>query len=183
MIEFNVAPGELNKGKLYKFLLNFLNTKKLLSHNLAAAKSFQWCPTLCDPIDGSPPGSSVPGILQARTVEWVAFPSPMHESEVAQSCPTLCDPMDCSLPGSSVYGIFQARILEWSAIAIYPVEVQTTLDKWQKNGSVYKLFSVYLKKNLIQPIKRKLITLWKYIFIWLMISCKIQRWKLRMIET
>jgi len=39
----------------------------------AAAKSLQSCPTLCDPIDGSPPGSPVPGILQARTVEWVAI--------------------------------------------------------------------------------------------------------------
>ena len=36
---------------------------------------------LCDPIDGSPPGSAVPGILQTRTLEWVAFPSPVHESE------------------------------------------------------------------------------------------------------
>ena len=47
----------------------------------AAAKSLQSCLTLCDPIDGSPPGSTVPGILQARTLEWVAFPSPVHESE------------------------------------------------------------------------------------------------------
>ena len=39
----------------------------------AAAKSLQSCPTLCDPIDGSSPGSPVPGILQARTVEWVAI--------------------------------------------------------------------------------------------------------------
>ena len=39
----------------------------------AAAKSLQSCPTLCDPIDGSPPGSPVPGILQARTPEWVAI--------------------------------------------------------------------------------------------------------------
>ena len=39
----------------------------------AAAKSLQSCPTLCDPIDGSPPGSLVPGILQARTLEWVAI--------------------------------------------------------------------------------------------------------------
>ena len=39
----------------------------------AAAKSHQLCPTLCDPIDGSPPGSPVPGILQARTLEWVAI--------------------------------------------------------------------------------------------------------------
>ena len=40
---------------------------------LAAAKSLQSCLTLCDPIDGSPPGSAVPGILQARTLEWVAM--------------------------------------------------------------------------------------------------------------
>ena len=39
----------------------------------AAAKSLQSCPTLCDPIDGSPPGSPVPGTLQARTLEWVAI--------------------------------------------------------------------------------------------------------------
>ena len=40
---------------------------------VAAAKSLQSCPTLCDPIDGSPPGYPVPGILQARTLEWVAI--------------------------------------------------------------------------------------------------------------
>ena len=43
------------------------------SHPPATAKSLQSCPTLCDPIDGSPPGSPVPGILQARTLEWVAI--------------------------------------------------------------------------------------------------------------
>ena len=58
----------------------------------AAAKSLQSCLTLCDPIDGSPVGSSVPGILQARTLEWVAiFPlqrmKVKSESEVAQSSP------------------------------------------------------------------------------------------------
>jgi hypothetical protein len=42
-------------------------------HTAAAAKSLQWCPTLCDPVDGSPPGSPIPGILQARTLEWVAI--------------------------------------------------------------------------------------------------------------
>ena len=42
----------------------------------AAAKSLHSCPTLCDPIDGSPPGSPVPGILQARTLEWVAISFP-----------------------------------------------------------------------------------------------------------
>ena len=58
-----------------------------------AAKSLQSCPTLCDPIDVSPPGSPVPGILQARTLEWVAISfsnagkwKVKSESEVAQSC-------------------------------------------------------------------------------------------------
>ena len=85
----------------------------------AAAKLLQSYPTLCDPINGSPPGSPAPEILQARTLEWVAISFPMHESEneVVQSFPTLCDPMDCGLPGSSIHGIFQARLLEWGAIA------------------------------------------------------------------
>ena len=47
----------------------------------AAAKSLQSCPTLCNPIDGSPPCSPVPGILQARTLEWVAISFSMHQSE------------------------------------------------------------------------------------------------------
>ena len=45
----------------------------LILQGYAAAKSLQSCPTLCDPIDGSPPGSLVPEILQARTLEWVAI--------------------------------------------------------------------------------------------------------------
>ena len=45
----------------------------LLKAAAAAAKSLQLCPTLCDPIDGGPPGSPVPGILQARILEWVAI--------------------------------------------------------------------------------------------------------------
>ena len=52
----------------------FLNNKIAASHSAAAAaKSLQSCLTLCDPTDGSPPGSTVPGILQARTLEWVAI--------------------------------------------------------------------------------------------------------------
>ena len=47
----------------------------------AAAKSLQSCPTLCDSIDSSPPGSPVPGILEARTLSGLPFPSSMHESE------------------------------------------------------------------------------------------------------
>ena len=47
--------------------------KPIQSPAAAAAKSLQSCPTLCDPIDGSPPGFPVPGILQARTLEWVTI--------------------------------------------------------------------------------------------------------------
>ena len=88
----------------------------------AAAKSLHSCPTLCDPIESSPPGSPHPWdspgkntgvgchfLLQCMKVK--------SESEVAQSCLTLSDPMDCSLPGYSVHGLFQARVLEWGAIA------------------------------------------------------------------
>ena len=113
----------------------------------AAAKSLQLCLTLCDPIDSSPPGSPIPGILRARTLEWVAisfsshikldaYKSPSIVPELwkmlnkymlcyamlcyaksLQSCLTLCDPIDGSLPGSPVPGILQARTLEWVAIS------------------------------------------------------------------
>ena len=64
-------------------------------------------PTLCDPIDSSPPGSPVPGILQARTLELVAisFSSACMHAKLLQSCPILRDPLDGSPPGSSVHRI------------------------------------------------------------------------------
>ena len=99
----------------------------------AVAKSLQLCPTLCDPIDGSPPGAPVN--LKGRMVVGCHFllqcMTIKSESEVAQSCPTPSDPMDCSLPGSSVHGIFQARVLEWVAIAfsvVYAREVFFVCD-------------------------------------------------------
>jgi len=49
------------------------SSRKYAAAAAAAAKSLQSCPTLCDPIDGSPPGSPIPGILQARSLEWVAI--------------------------------------------------------------------------------------------------------------
>ena len=76
---------------------------------------------LYDPRDGSPPGFPIPGVLQARTLEWAAisFCKVKSESEDVQSCPTLSDPMDHSLlepTSSSVHGIFQVGVLEWGAI-------------------------------------------------------------------
>ena len=88
-----------------------------------AAKSLQSCPTLCDPIDGSPPGSPVPGILQARILEWgaIAFShqclTTTTTTKSFQSSPTLCNPIDGGPPGSPVPGILQARTLEWVAIS------------------------------------------------------------------
>ena len=123
-----------------KFLLM---TLLILLAAAAAAKSLQSCLTLCDPIDGSQPGSTVPGILQARTLEWVAIScfnawkwKVKSESEVAQCDPM--DPMDCSLPGSSVHGIFQARVLEWVAIAfsgetLALKQVALALCNWRKS--------------------------------------------------
>ena len=89
---------------------------------LLLLKSLQSCPTLCDPIDSSPAGSSVYGILQARKLEWVAisFSKAWKWKVKVKSLSrylTLRDPMDCSLRGSSVHRISQARVLEWVAIA------------------------------------------------------------------
>ena len=105
------------------------------------AKSFQSCPTLCDPIDGSQPGSPVPGILQARTLEWVAISfSKTWKGKVKvkslSKCLTLRDPMDCSLPGSSIHGIFQARELEWGAIAFSVCPLQHYLNSQHMKTSV-----------------------------------------------
>ena len=65
-VVFSVSPSQLP-------CLIIQSTPSFESTAAAAAKSLQSCPTLCDPIDGSPPGSPVPGILQARTLEWGAI--------------------------------------------------------------------------------------------------------------
>ena len=82
--------------------------KNVLKHIAdATAKLLQLCLTLCDPIDGSPPGSSIHGTVQARTLEWVAisFSKACMHAKSLQACLTLCDPMDSSPPGSSVHRI------------------------------------------------------------------------------
>ena len=71
------------------------------------AKSLQSCLTLPDPINCSPPGSSVPGILQARILEWVAisFSNACMHAKSLQLCLTLCAPVDSSPPVSSDHRI------------------------------------------------------------------------------
>ena len=110
----------------------------------AAAKSRQLCPTLCDPIDDSPPGSrpwDSPSnntgvgchfLLQCMKVK--------SESEVAQLSMTLHNPMDCSLPGSSVHGISQARVLEWVAIAFsYFIPIDLEILNFKLRRQHFKL--------------------------------------------
>ena len=70
------GPGAANEHTVQWWFKEFCKGDKSLEdeeHAAAAAKSLQSCPTLCDPIDGSPQGSPVPGILQARTLEWAAI--------------------------------------------------------------------------------------------------------------
>ena len=78
-----------------------------MSAAAAAPKLLQSCLTLCDPIDGSPPGSSVHRILQARILEWVAisFSNACMHAKLLRLCLTLCDPMDSSPPGSLFHRI------------------------------------------------------------------------------
>ena len=64
-----------------KIFCDTANLSPHLAAAAAAAKSRQSCPTLCDPIDGSPPGSAIPGILQAKTLEWGAISFSNAESE------------------------------------------------------------------------------------------------------
>jgi len=81
------------------FLKKILTFKALDMFAATAAKSLQSCPTLCDPIDGSPPGFPIPGILQARTLEWVAisFSNAWKWKVKVKSFSHvwLSDPMDC----------------------------------------------------------------------------------------
>ena len=62
-------------GLMFRSLIHFelILVYGVRKCSAAAAKSLQSCPTLCDPLDGSPPGSPIPGILQARILEWVAI--------------------------------------------------------------------------------------------------------------
>ena len=69
-VSFYSNPKEIQCQRMLKLLHSCTH---LAVAAAAAAKSLQLCPTLCSPIDGSPPGSAIPGILQARVLEWVAI--------------------------------------------------------------------------------------------------------------
>ena len=117
----------------------------------AAAKLLQSCPTLCDPIDSSPPGSPVPGILQARTLEWVAISfSNAWKGKVKMK--SLSRVRLFATPWSAAYqappsvGFFQARVLEWGAIA-FP---KTLLVRYIKERFSIYSFAWILKNAMNQ---------------------------------
>ena len=85
----------------------------------AAAKSLPSCRVRLCVTPQTAVHQAPPSLGFSKQEYWsgLPFPSPMHESEVAQSCLTVSNPTDCSLPGSFNHGIFQARVLEWGAIA------------------------------------------------------------------
>ena len=114
----------------------------------AAAKSHQSCPTLCDPIDGSPPGSPVPGILLARTLEWVAISFSIYEYFKSASYCTPHSGHPCSSPSvcychaSDINKLFLSALL-CVALCLYIKNFAPVLQflppwnifafKWSKN--------------------------------------------------
>ena len=112
-------PHILITGEIRWLKQSFSITFAHVYKSTAATKLLQSCLTLYDSIDSSPPGSSVPGILQARILEWVAisFSNACMHAKLLQSCRTLNNPMHSSPPGSSVHGILHTRLLEWVAIS------------------------------------------------------------------
>ena len=114
---------EKAKEKQIKFPTSIGSYKKQESSrktSAAAAKSLQSCPILCDPIDGSPPGTSVPGILQARTLEGCHFllqcMKVKSECEVAQSCLTLATPWTTAFQAPPSMGF--SRQEHWSGVPL-----------------------------------------------------------------
>ena len=125
----------------------------------AAAKLRQSCPTLCNPIDGSPPSSPIPGILQARTLEWVAISlSKEWKWKVkvkSLSHVWLSYPMDWSLPGSSIHGIFQAKVLEWVAIAFSKACMKKPLLPYPLFFHCSRLLYFVFSKNFYSALTSK----------------------------
>ena len=140
------------------------------SYDQAVTKSLQSCRTLCDPIDGSPPGSPVPGILQARTLEWVAisFSNTWKWKWSRSVVSNPQQPMDCSFPGSSVHGIFQARVLEWGAFFM------TKLESILKSRDNTLPTKVCLVKAMVFPVVMYGCEIWT--------TKKAERWRIDAFE-
>ena len=125
-----------------------------------AAKSFQSCPTLCDPIDGSPPGSAVPGILQARTLEWVAIAfSNAWKWKV------------------KVKSLSRVRLLATSWTAAYQAPLSMGFSRREYwSGLPLPSLSVHVTSVQIQSLPPETMWSWAKLFIYPLIHLKIISW-------
>ena len=124
----------------------------ILNQSLVHQKLTEHCKsTVLQLKKSSPPGSAIPGILQARTREWVAISFSMHESEKWKwSCSVVSDSSRPHglLPGSSAHGIFQARVLEWVAIAFSDRHVLAIVNSATVNTGVRVSFQFWFPQGI-----------------------------------
>ena len=132
----------------------------------AAAKSLQSCPTLCNPIDGSPPGSATPGILQARTLEWVAISLPLSNyrtflsPQKGKSYPlavTVLSLLPCSLATANLLSLRLSildLVYKWNHIVCCPLCLATftyhTVFRVHPCCSMYHYFFPFYGKMILQ---------------------------------
>ena len=126
------------------------------------------CLTLCDPIEGSPPGSPVPGILQARTLEWVAiyFSNAWKwkvKVKLLSRVQLLATPWTGSPPGSSIHGIFQARVLEWGAIAFSMIYILNALYFFMSLSTIFDVISPLIDDCKLQEGRHSIFFVCHYI--------------------
>ena len=131
-----------------------LEVSILLSAAAVTAKSLQSCPTLCDPIDGSPPGFPIPRILQARILEWVAISfSDACKWKVkvkSLSCvQLLVTPCTTAYKAPPFMGFSRARVLEWGAIAFSEYCYQFSSNCSINSKNVIKIPERFLVKWII----------------------------------
>ena len=120
--DIGVSVGIMEEEKRTKEGVSF--SKSPSSWVPAAAESLQSCPTLWNPIDGSPPGSPIPGILQARTLEWVviSFSNACKwkvKVKLFSHVRLLATPWTAAHQ-APIHGTFQARVLEWVPLSSLP---------------------------------------------------------------
>ena len=134
------------------------------------AKSFQSCPTLCNPVDGSPPGSAVPRFIQARTLDWVAisFSSEWKWKVKVKSLSCvqlLVTPSTAVYQAPPIHGIFQARVLEWGVIAYIYI--------WK----IYIYIYIFIYSSILSSdIYEKLIYMEELIYIYILIYMEELSW-------
>ena len=132
-----------------------MNIKPVTLMICVAAKSLQSCPTLCDPKDGSPPGSTVPGILQARMLEWVAISS-SNAWKWKLKVKSLSRVRLFETPWTAAYqaplSVGFSRQEYWSAV---PLMICVTLIQKNLTNSMVKILISIIRKLIISHLKNQ----------------------------